>query len=129
MAEGDYDIPDEFYDDAVNGELRGGELNNWLHNDAGEAEKEYFEEAFDNNLSAEWATILGSEGMSANPHDWDNVLIARDAEGDWTVSITEGGETATVAMPSDDVADDLIWADLYWHLRDEGVEFDKEIDS
>lgn len=126
---GDLEIPDDFYDDAVSGELRGGEVQEWLSREAGEDEREHFEDAFEHNISMEWAVILGNEGLSANPHDWDNVLISRDMDGDWAVVITEDGESVSVKFGNDDIADDLIWADLYWHLLDEGVEFDKEIDS
>lgn len=125
----EYDIPEEFYEDAVTGELRGGDLREWLDERASDEAREFFDEAFEHNLSAEWGVILASEGLSSNPHDWDNVLISRDMDGDWAVVITEDGESVSVSFKDDDIADDLIWSDLYWHLLDEGVDFDKEIDS
>jgi hypothetical protein len=124
------EIPDEFYEDAKDGEFGSADFFDWLNNEADEDTQEFISEAMDHNLSAEWAVMIGYHDGSPDPHDWDNVSINRDSEGDWAVVIVDNdGNTFSVGFDNDDLADDLIWSDLYWHLQSEGIEFDKDIDS
>ena len=124
------DIPDEFYEDAKDGEFGSADFFDWLNNEADEDTQEFISEAMDHNLSAEWAVMIGYHDGSPDPHDWDSVSINRDSEGDWAVVIVDNdGNTFSVGFDNDDLADDLIWSDLYWHLQSEGIEFDKDIDS
>lgn len=124
------DIPEEFYQDAKDGEFSAAEFQDWLQADADEDTREYIDEAMEHNMSMEWAVMLGYHGGSPDPHDWDNVTISRDSEGDWAVLINDGnGNDFAVRFDNDDIAEDMIWSDLYWHLEAEGIEFDKDIDS
>lgn len=124
------EIPEEFYEDAKDGEFASAEFFDWLHTEADDDTREFIEEAMDHNLSAEWAVMVGFHEGSPDPHDWQNATISRDIDGDWAVVIVDNdGNTFTISIDNDDVADDLIWSDLYWHLTAEGIEFDKDIDS
>ncbi len=123
------EVPDEFYEEARAGEFPANYFFDQLRN-MDEDLQEHVQEAMDDhNMSAEWAVMTAYHDISADPHSWEHVTITRDAEGDWAVVITDGGETTTIRFDNDDVAEDLIWTDLYWHLTGEGIEFDKEIDS
>jgi hypothetical protein len=124
------DIPEEFYEDAKAGELGASGFMEWLREDGDEETQEYIEDALENNLSVEWAVMVGYNEGSSDPHDWEGVSINRDSDGDWNVIIRDNdGNTFAIPFDNDDLADDLIWSDLYWHLEAEGIEFDKDIDS
>lgn len=122
------DIPDEFADDIRNGDFEAHDFRDWLDNDAPEDLRDDIYEAMDNGLSMEWAALAADNEGSIDPHDWEHVTIHRGDEG-WDVIVSDiEGHTWSVHVESDDVAEDLIWSDLYWHLVDEGIEFDRDID-
>ena len=123
------DIPEEFYEDARAGEFPANYFFDHF-NELDDETQEHITDAMENhNMSAEWAVMTAYHDIDSDPHSWDHVTITRDGSGDWAVVITDGGETTTLRFDNDDVAEDLIWTDLYWHLTGEGIEFDKDIDS
>lgn len=124
------DIPDEFVTDAMMGQFPAIEFESWLDSDADEETRDFIEEATDAGLSLEWAVIAADRDMDADPSEWDHASIIRDQDGDWAVAIIDSdGETHVIEFDDETVAQDLIWADLYFHLVDYGIEFDKDIDS
>lgn len=126
----DFDIPEEFTSDAELGNLSPDDFFGWIEEDGREDLKEYVDEAIESGLSLEWAILSADAGISADIDEWEHVTISRDEEGTWEVHVVgEDGEVRTVSFSNEEAAEDLIWADLYFHLSDYGIEFDKEIDS
>lgn len=123
-------IDDEFIDDARAGQFPVNDFLSYLNEDGNEDIRAHVEEGLENGLSMEWAAMVCDADVSPDIESWDHVTIMRDADGEWAVAITDGdGETKTFGFTDEEAAQDLIWADMYFHLQEYGVEFDKEIDS
>lgn len=123
------EIPDEFVTDALMGQFPASEFTAWLDDEADEDTRDFIEEATDSGLSLEWAVLAADKDIEADPSDWEHATIAFQ-DGDWLVIIVDGdGQEHVIEFQDETVAQDLIWADLYFHLVDYGIEFDKDIDS
>jgi hypothetical protein len=124
------DIDPEFVEDARAGHFPVNDFLSYLDESGNEDIKEHVEEALENGLSMEWAVMSFAEDLSPDIESWDHATISRDSTGEWSVIVIDGeGESHTFTFTDEEAAQDLIWADLYFHMTEYGVEFEKDIDS
>jgi hypothetical protein len=124
------DIDPQFVEDARAGHFPVDDFLNYLNDEENAEIKDHVEEALDNGLSMEWAVMTYESELSPEIEDWSHATIACSPEGEWSVIVIDGGgETHQFTFTDNEAAQDLIWADLYFHLTEYGVEFDKDIDS
>lgn len=122
MAE-ESDIPDEYSETAFSEAFPAEDFREWLEDGAHDETREAIEASLEAGFSLEWSVTIVDHGI--DPESIEHVGIHRDDSG-WTVTID--GETIA-EFDDDDLASDYIWADLYWHMLDNGIEFDKDIHS
>lgn len=123
-------IDPEFVEDARSGHFPVNDFLAYIAEEGNEEIRDHVDEALENGLSMEWAAMTCDADVSPDFEEWDHVTIARDQDGEWSVVVVDGeGETFNFSFTDEEAAQDLIWADLYFHLQEYGVEFDKDIDS